>query len=150
MLAFDGPMGQCFSAFPTVPQRSRGRGKGEDRYGIDWKSEFKQSHTAPTSTVGLCVAFPTCIRPLNVCNSIVFSLLPTHPSEILQTSPEVFRPRALTQPYYVLVALADTMRLYGIHTPDPVALTGFSGVIRPLSIMLYAAKGGMAIKSMVL
>ena len=35
MLGFDGPMGQCFRKFPTVPQRSRGeRGKEEERYEI--------------------------------------------------------------------------------------------------------------------
>ena len=33
--------------------------------------------------------------------------------------------------------------------PDPVALTSFSGIIRLLSIMLYAAKEDMAIKVMV-
>ena len=42
------------------------------------------------------------------------------------------------------------MRLYGIQSPDPVALTSFSGIIRPLSVMFYAAKGEMAIKVMVL
>ena len=52
--------------------------------------------------------------------------------------------------FYVLVALVDTMRLYGIQSPDPVALTRFSSIIRLLSIMLYAAKGDMAIKVMVL
>ena len=52
--------------------------------------------------------------------------------------------------FYVLVALVDTMRLYGIQSPDPVALTSFSSIIRPLSIMVYAAKGDMAIKVMVL
>ena len=49
--------------------------------------------------------------------------------------PEVNRPHA-----------HDTMRLYGIQSPDPVALTGFSGIIRPLSIMFYAAIKNMAIK----
>ena len=52
--------------------------------------------------------------------------------------------------FYVLVTLVDTMRLYGIQSPDPVALTSFSSIIRPLSIMVYAAKGDMAIKVMVL
>ena len=52
--------------------------------------------------------------------------------------------------FYVLVALVDTMRLYGIQSPDPVALTRFPNIIRPLSIMVYAAKGDMAIKVMVL
>ena len=42
------------------------------------------------------------------------------------------------------------MRLYGIQSPDPVALTSFSSIIRPLSIMFYAAKGDMAIKGRVL
>ena len=52
--------------------------------------------------------------------------------------------------FYVLVALVDTMRLHGIQSSDPVALTSFSSIIRPLSIMVYAAKGDMAIKVMVL
>ena len=52
--------------------------------------------------------------------------------------------------FYILVALVDTMRLYSIQSPDPVALTSFSSIIRPLSIMVYAAKGDMAIKVMVL
>ena len=51
---------------------------------------------------------------------------------------------------YVLVALVDTMRLYGIQSPDPVALTSFSSIIQPLSIMIYAAKRDMAIKVLVL
>ena len=50
----------------------------------------------------------------------------------------------------VVVALVDTMRLHGIQSSDPVALTSFSSIIRPLSIMVYAAKGDMAIKVMVL
>ena len=37
-----------------------------------------------------------------------------------------------------------------MQSPDPVALTSFSGIIRPLSIMVYAAKGDMAIKVKVL
>ena len=57
---------------------------------------------------------------------------------------------ALTQSFFVLVALVDTMRLYGIQAPDPVALTSFSGIVRPLSIMFYTAKGDMAIKVIVL
>ena len=32
------------------------------------------------------------------------------------------------------------MRLYGIQSPDPVALASFSSIIRPLN-MFYAAKG---------
>ena len=52
--------------------------------------------------------------------------------------------------FYVLVALVDTMRLHGIQSSDPVALTSFSSIIRSLSIMVYAAKGDMAIKVMVL
>ena len=32
-----------------------GEGKREERYGIDKKSESKLSHTAPTSTVDLCL-----------------------------------------------------------------------------------------------
>ena len=51
--------------------------------------------------------------------------------------------------FYVLVALVDTMRLHGIQSSDPVALTSFSSIIRPLSIMVYAAKGDIAIKVMV-
>ena len=43
--------------------------------------------------------------------------------------------------FYVLVALVDTMRLHGIQSSDPLALTSFSSIIRPLSIMVYAAKG---------
>ena len=38
--------------------------------------------------------------------------------------------------FYVLVALVDSMRLYGIQSPDPVALMSFSGIIRPLSIIM--------------
>ena len=49
--------------------------------------------------------------------------------------------------FYVLVALVDTMRLHGIQSSDPVALTSFSSIIRPLSVMVYAAKGDMAIKA---
>ena len=49
--------------------------------------------------------------------------------------------------FYVLVTLVDTMRLYGIQSPDPVALTYFSSIIRPLSIMVYAAKGAWLLKS---
>ena len=42
MLEFDGCMGQCFSRFLTISQRSRGRGeKEEGRYGIDKKSKSK-------------------------------------------------------------------------------------------------------------
>ena len=52
--------------------------------------------------------------------------------------------------FFVMIALIDTMRLYVIQSPDPVALTSFSGIIRPLSIMFYAAKGETAIKVMVL
>ena len=37
-----------------------------------------------------------------------------------------------------------------IERKDPVALTSFSSIIRPLSIMFYAAKGDMVIKVMVL
>ena len=51
--------------------------------------------------------------------------------------------------FYVPVALVDIMRLYGIQSPDQVALTSFSSIIRPLSIMIYVAKGDMAIKVMV-
>ena len=32
--------------------------------------------------------------------------------------------------FYVLVALVDTMRLHGIQSSDPVALTSFSSIIR--------------------
>ena len=56
-------------------------------------------------------------------------------------------PHALTLPFFVLVALIDTMRLYGIQSPDPVALMGFSDIIRLLSIIFYAAKGDMLLKS---
>ena len=42
MLQFEGPMGQCFSRFLTVSQRSRGRGeRKKGRYGIDKKSKSK-------------------------------------------------------------------------------------------------------------
>ena len=51
---------------------------------------------------------------------------------------------------FVPVALVDTMRLYGIQSPVSVALTGFSGIIRPLNIMFYAAKGGMTIKVVII
>ena len=81
---------------------------------------------------------------------VVFSLLPAHLSETIRRRPEVNHTHALTQPFFVLVTLVDTMRLYGIQSPDPVALMGFSGVIRLLSIMFYAAKGDMAFKVMVL
>ena len=66
---------------------------------------------------------------------------------------KVSRGQSLTRTditFYVLVALVDTMRLHGIQSSDPVALTSFSSIIRPLSIMVYAAKGDMAIKVMVL
>ena len=76
---------------------------------------------------------------------MVFSLLPAHPSETRGQSPT-----RTDITFYVLVALVDTKRLYGIQSPDPVALTSFSSIIRPLSIMVYAAKGDMAIKVMVL
>ena len=46
MLEFEGPMGQCFSRFPTVSSKKRGGGgkeeeekKKEERYGIDRKCE---------------------------------------------------------------------------------------------------------------
>ena len=74
-----------------------------------------------------------------VYSFMVFSLLPAHPSETIRRHPEVNRSHA--QPFFVLVALVDTM---------PVTLTGFSGVIRPLSIMFYAAKGDIAIEVTVL
>ena len=56
----------------------------------------------------------------------------------------------LTKPFFVLVALVDTMRLHGIQSPAPAALMSFSGNVRPLSIVVYAAKGDMAIKVIVL
>ena len=43
---------------------------------------------------------------------------------------------------FVLFAIVDTMRLYGIQSPDPVAFTIFSGIIWPLGIMLYAPTKG--------
>ena len=52
--------------------------------------------------------------------------------------------------FYVLVALVDTMRLHGIQSSDPVALTSFSSIIRPLSIMVYAAKTMMLSGRMIL
>ena len=64
--------------------------------------------------------------------------------------PIALRGPALTQLFFILVALVDNMRLYGIQTPDPIALVGFSGITRPLNIMCYVAKGGMAVKVMVL
>ena len=82
-----------------------------------------------------------------MCNFMVISLLPAHPSETIRRCPEVDRPHALTQLFFVLVVIVDTMRLYGIQSPDPVALTCFSGIIRPLSIMFYAAKEDMAFVS---
>ena len=85
-----------------------------------------------------------------MCSFVVFLLLPADPSETLRRCPEVNRPHALTQPFFVLVALVDTMRLYGIQAPDPVPLTSFSSIVRPLSIMFYTAKGDMAIKVIVL
>ena len=75
------------------------------------------------------------------------------PSPPFKDDTKVSRGQSPTQTdmtLYVLVALVDTLRLYGIQSPDPVALTSFSGIIRPLSIMVYAAKGDMAIKVMVL
>ena len=74
---------------------------------------------------------------------MVFSLLPANPSETIRMLTEVHRQHALTVTFYVLV---DAMRLYGIQSPDPVALTSFSSIIRPLSVMFYAAKGDMAIE----
>lgn len=56
-------------------------------------------------------------------------IIAVHPSEMIRRRPEVNRPRALTQSFSVLVALVDPMRMYGIQSPDPVALTGFSGII---------------------
>ena len=85
-----------------------------------------------------------------MCSFMIFSLLPAHPSMTIRRCPKVNRPHALTQPFFVLVALVDTMRLYGIQSPDPVALMSFSGLIRPLSVMFNAAKGDMGIKVMVL
>ena len=79
---------------------------------------------------------------------MVFSLLPAHPSETKESRDQ--SPTRNDISFYVLVALVDTMRLYGIQSPDPVALTSFSSIIRSLSIMFYAAKGDMAIKVMVL
>ena len=52
--------------------------------------------------------------------------------------------------FLVLVDLVDTMSLYATQSPGPLALTGFYGIIRPLSSMLYAAKKDMAVKIMIL
>ena len=44
MLEFDDPMGQCFSRFQTVSQKSRGRedkGKGENCIDKKSKSKYK-------------------------------------------------------------------------------------------------------------
>ena len=75
------------------------------------------------------------------------------PSPLFRDDTKVSRGQSPTRTditFYVLVALVDTMRFYGIQSPDPVALTSFSSIIRPLSIMVNAAKGDMAIKVMVL
>ena len=75
------------------------------------------------------------------------------PSPPFRDDTKVSRGQSPTSTYIifdVLVALGDTIRLYGNESPDPIALTSFSGIIRPLSIMIYAAKGDMTIKVMVL
>ena len=75
------------------------------------------------------------------------------PSPAIRDDTKVSRGQSSTRTditFYALVALVDTIRLYGIQSPDSVALTSFSSIIRPLSIMVYAAKGDMAIKVTVL
>ena len=145
MLEYDCPMGQCFSSFLTVSQKSRGRGEKEiGRYGIDKILQIVTYRTYKYSW--LREEKSTSVRPSNVYIFLVFSVLLAHPSETIRRRPEVNRQHALTQPFFVPVALVDNMRLYGIQSPDPVALTGFFGVIRPLGIKFYAAKGDMAIK----
>ena len=56
MLEFEGPMGQCFSRFPTVSSRRRGEKRNKDMGLTGRVNESKKSHTAPASTVGLCLA----------------------------------------------------------------------------------------------
>ena len=61
------------------------------------------------------------------------------PSPPLRDDTKVFRgqsPSRTDITFYVLVTLVDTMRLYGIQSPDPVALTSFSSIIRPLMILV--------------
>ena len=48
-------MGRCFGGFPTVSGGKRG-------------DESKWSRTAPTGTVGLCLAWPTCAGPSTECS----------------------------------------------------------------------------------
>lgn len=88
-----------------------------------------------------------CVR---LSNKQFHVILAIHPQEMIRRRPEVYRPHALTPPVFVLISLVNIMRLCGIQSPDPIALTGFSGIIRPLSIMFYGAKGDMAVKVMVL
>ena len=80
---------------------------------------------------------------------MVFSLLFTNPLGKIRRRLQVNRSHALTQPFFVLITLVDIKSLYGIQSPDIVALNGFSGIIRPLSAMFYAAKD-MAVKVIVL
>ena len=72
---------------------------------------------------------------------MVFSLLPVPP---FVDDTKVSRGQSPTRTditFYVLVALVDTMRLHGIQSSDPVALTSFSSIIRPLSIIYIYHSG---------
>ena len=123
--------------------------KKKERYGIDRKSEWIQIVTYRTYKHSW---------PLlgNLC--WIVDWVPIHgilaaPSPPFIDDTKVSRGQSPTRTditFYVLVALVDTMRLHGIQSSDPVALTSFSSIIRPLSIMVYAAKGDIAIKVMVL
>ena len=126
--------GSVSADFQQFQVRKEGK---KERYGIDRKSEWIQIVTYRTYKHSWPLLGTT-----NLCWTVDW--VPIHgiiaaPSPPFRDDTKVSRGQSPTRTditFYVLVALVDTMRLHGIQSPDPVALTSFSSIIRPLSIMV--------------
>ena len=149
ILEFEGPMRQCFCRFPTVSSRRRGEKRKKDT-GLTGKVNESNSHI-PYLQEQLVFAWHNRLmldRRLGAVSWYSRCSQPTLQRRYEGVQRSIAKRTDIT--FYVLVALNDTKRMYGIQSPDPVALTSFSSIIRPLRIMGYEAKGDMAIKVMVL
>ena len=146
-LESDDPVRQYFSRILTVSSRGRGEKRTKD---TRWTRTVNPNSHIPHLHVQLTFAwYNRLVLDRRLC-AVSWNSRCSKPT--LQRRYEGVQRQSPTRSdnIFRLVALIDTRRLYGIQSPDPVALTSFSCIIRPLSIMFYAAKGHMAIKVMVL
>ena len=81
MLEFEGPMGQCFSRFPTVSSRGRGEKRKKEGWAGSSKNTMKLHSIDGLTQVGYAKQRPTVLAGA-VCDYLDSFTLPVNPVSI--------------------------------------------------------------------